>query len=492
VSNRKLPKFRNLFLQPTCKPLYSQVFTNSTCTKLKTNGNLVAIPDQNGTCVGILTLPKSLLHKDVVKMANHAPFSLQHGKPIQEFEFSSKSYSSNIIATSTKTDNILRIWKIDSFDMDVVQTFVETDTPFYLLAGHEKRVDNIKFHTCLDIVASSSQDKTVKIWNLPTLEEKLSLVLPNDATALSFCFNQEYDYLLAGGSDGFISLFDPRASAEAVLSGKGKHSLSKEIRLSMLQTSPYFISTGFGLTDPNRNLVLMDLRNLQKEIQEISITESSPNLLCPTADANLPLLYLSGRGEGIRVYEFNDGELSLNTSVKFEKPNSAVEIIPNPDFDKKKCEIGRFISLSSEKTLELASLCVPRAKSESVIQQDLYPALKSLPLISAEEWFENTSIPLASLGDEEELEPIHNLQDSIKVATTGSGKAITINRGQNPTVKRRPSLKKTKTLNTKMHVKVNSGVIAENESIDAMAGYLDQEIRGWFSNDYVKRWVCPI
>ena len=222
-----------------------------------------------------------------------------------------------------------------------------------------------------------------------------------------------------------------------MLSVPGKHLHSKGFKVSMLQTSPYFISTGFGLTDPNRNLVLMDLRNLAKEIQEVVIKESSPNLLTPATDANLPLLYLSGRGEGIRVYEYDEGELSLNASVKFEKPNSAVDVIPNPEFDKKKCEISRFISLSSEKTLELASLCVPRAKSESVVQEDLYPLPKPLPLISGEEWFESSSTPLTLMGEgEEELEPLTDLKGSIKLATSSSGKTISINRGQNPTVKR--------------------------------------------------------
>jgi hypothetical protein len=66
-------RYRNLYLEPTGKSLYTQVKYDHLCpTKLKSNGNWIAIPDISGTSVGILPNNRN----EQIKFNQHAPLNL--------------------------------------------------------------------------------------------------------------------------------------------------------------------------------------------------------------------------------------------------------------------------------------------------------------------------------------------------------------------------------------------------------------------------------
>ncbi|KAJ3360802.1 Coronin-2B [Kappamyces sp. JEL0680] len=477
---QKSVTFRNPLISPRCKPLFSLVKTDSLCpSKIKSNGDWIAVPDVNGIALGILPLPKELSHSDPIKLRDHAPLTfgtpdlltVVHGKPIQEFEFSA---TDNLIASSSRTDSLVRLWKLpDQIQLD---NAVELDAPLTFLAGHEKRIDHIRFHAMHPhIVATASQDRTIKLWDVDTLQDRISLELANDVFAQSIAFDSCYDFVLAALSDGTIQLFDPRTGAAPVHSRMSNHTPTKGFRIAPINPYPLMVSCGFD-KEGARNLGLFDFR-MALEIENYKIRDMGPSMLTPLADPNLPLLYLVGKGEPTRVFEFDSGSIVFNASLKTEKPTSATELIPKTVLDRKKCEIARFISLTNEKLIEINSLCVPRAKTDAP-QDDLYPsAVPSLVLPSPDSWFtaQAPSLSGASLNEASRLASVrgdHSTRRKSLLHSRSSSQAVP---GHTRAISSQSStaLSDTPALSLHFH-----------------EGFLELEIKGWLRNEWQMRWVA--
>jgi coronin-1B/1C/6 len=151
--------YRNPFTAPSCKPLYSQAKIDAMAsTKMKTNGRHIAIPDPNTVSIGILPIASRLDHTETIKLKDHAPLMFLSPK-VNDFEFSRAQ--ENLLASTSKNDSLVRIWKIE--DAYNWEQNLEIDTPICMLAGHEKRIDIVRFHSqSSEILATVSQDKTIK------------------------------------------------------------------------------------------------------------------------------------------------------------------------------------------------------------------------------------------------------------------------------------------------------------------------------------------
>ena len=82
-----------------------------------------------------------------------------HSKPILDFDFF--PFNDNYIATSSE-DSTIQIWNIPE-DLNNLATA----TPLNILYGHKKKINLIEFNpTSEGILASSSYDSTIKIWDV--------------------------------------------------------------------------------------------------------------------------------------------------------------------------------------------------------------------------------------------------------------------------------------------------------------------------------------
>lgn len=75
-----------------------------------------------------------------------------HEKPVADFEFS--PLNPDILASTTKTDGIIRIWKLD-YDINAGE-MKSMDVALSVLCGHEKKVDSVKFHPTVPMMLASS------------------------------------------------------------------------------------------------------------------------------------------------------------------------------------------------------------------------------------------------------------------------------------------------------------------------------------------------
>ncbi|KAH9273619.1 hypothetical protein BSLG_006243 [Batrachochytrium salamandrivorans] len=330
-----------------------------------------------------------------------------HGKQIQDFAFSPIDEIS-LLASSTRTDSLIRLWTLPKDiprSCTLQQPRFETDMPDAFLAGHEKRVDLVRFHpTCPGIVVSCSVDATVKLWSVESLQDRVTLWIPDESPACSLAFDYEGSTMCVStvsDQDASIHHYDPRAASTPTCSFPTGLAPTRGCRLSWLHPDPLVVAVGFDPTSKNERCIHMwDTRMIhtstastspQSPIQAIHTEGTGVGILEPFWDPALPILYLTARGEGLRMYELINGVLTLATTLKIEKHAVAIEALPKGLCDARKCEIGRFIRLGTDSTIELTSVIVPRVNSESVFQDDLFPCYSAINRnIISSQWFDES------------------------------------------------------------------------------------------------------
>ncbi|KAJ3324050.1 Coronin-2B [Blyttiomyces sp. JEL0837] len=391
-TNTNLSKYRNIFGSTVGKPLFTHLKIDATAqTKLRCNESYFAVPwgGTNGS-IGVFRIKKDLT--ETVKIEQGPPLLLAHGKPINDFEFCPLIPS--VIASCTRTDALIRLWKLPSDELDPIPTggsLREIDAANIFLAGHEKKVDMVRFHpTVGSILTSASSDGTVKLWEIDAMMDRITLTIPDSSSTQSITFDYGGDTMAIACTNGHIHIFDPRADTDPITSFQTTHSPSKSIRLTWLTPDPLMASSGFTKTGGGREIYLWDCRNLEKpvEMKEVSGTGTGP--LTSFWDCSLPVLYVASKGEGLRVFELFEGSLRSACVMKQDKQSTQVDLMPKAVCLPGKCEIARFVRLSTDNVVDISCIQVPRVNSDTIFQEDLYPPMACVnPAGVAEDWFES-------------------------------------------------------------------------------------------------------
>ena len=83
----------------------------------------------------------------------------------------------------------------------------------YVLEGHTARVLETLFHpTAENVLASHCGGKQVKLWDLSTAQEKLTLPAVHSALITSLAFSHDGSLLTTFCKDKKLRVFDPRAN----------------------------------------------------------------------------------------------------------------------------------------------------------------------------------------------------------------------------------------------------------------------------------------
>ncbi|KAI9199208.1 uncharacterized protein BJ171DRAFT_427815 [Polychytrium aggregatum] len=479
-------KFKNIFAQPAgAKGLYTSIKVEGTApTKVKVSMHGLASKSWPSTQVWLIRESASQSNELPVKLGMQPPVSLVHNKPVQEYAFS--PYEPSIIASSTKLDGLVRVWKLDSFEPEAEYTPVAIDSAAMYLAGHEKRVDLIKFHpTAGNILATS--DSTLKLWEIQEMQDRLCIVCPGESSFQSFSFDYCGDNIVASALDGFIHLYDPRSGADPVKSILSEHVPGKGARVCWLAPDQFFISTGFNKQGV-REIALWSIENLSTPVQTCPVTGSGTTVLLPFWDAALPLVYFGSKGEGIRVFELADGALRFLSTLPIEKQLTAIDILPKTICDISKCEVARFTKLGTDNTLDVLSLCVPRVNSDTVFQQDIFPsaAVINREATSTQYFDQNQSIEPTMVdmyAPKVEVDPAlpelppKTIKTSLSRSTTTLRRASTV-KSLHASRSPRPS--------TAESISNSSASLAVSGPAVHMDGFAYKAIRGWFGVTWEK------
>ncbi|NWU87177.1 COR2A protein, partial [Onychorhynchus coronatus] len=374
-------KFRNVYGKAAskekcydCVPITHSVHDNHFCA---VNPNFIAVVTE---CVGggaFLVIPI----KQTGKLDPHYPKVCGHKGNVLDIKWN--PFNDFVIASCSE-DSTVKIWDIPN------QLLKRNITnPKKELLGHAGRVILIEWHPTADnILFSSGYDYKIMIWNLDVKEAVISKpVKILDAHAdvvLSMSFNTDGSLLATACRDRKIRVIDPRAGAVLQEASYKSHRVNKVLFLGNMKK---LFSTGTSRWN-NRQIALWDQNDLSVPLLEEDLDGSS-GLLFPIYDSDTRMLYVVGKGDGnIRYYEISPEKPYLNYLMEYRShlPQKGIGMMPKRGLDVSSCEIFRFYKLIPTKGLiEPISMIVPR-RSESY-QEDIYPLTAAAqPALTAQEW----------------------------------------------------------------------------------------------------------
>ncbi|KFP24544.1 Coronin-2A [Colius striatus] len=374
-------KFRHVFGKAASKdncydsvPITHNVHDNHFCT---VNPHFIAVVTECAGGGAFVIIPI----QQTGKLDPHYPRVCGHKGNVLDIKWN--PFNDFVIASCSE-DATVKIWDIPKHLLTTNIT-----SPKKELLGHVRKVGLIEWHpTANNILFSSGYDYKIMIWNLDTKEVVVSnpvkILDAHRDVVLSMSFNTDGSLLATACRDKKIRLIDPRAGTVLQEASYKSHKANKVLFLGNVKK---LFSTGTSQWN-NRQIALWDQNDLSVPLLEEDLDGSS-GLLFPFYDSDTRMLYVVGKGDGnIRYYEINPEKPYLNYLMEYRShlPQKGMGIMPKRGLEVSACEIFRFYKLIPTKGLiEPISMIVPR-RSES-FQEDIYPLTTGpQPALTAQEW----------------------------------------------------------------------------------------------------------
>lgn len=374
-------KFRHVYGKPAskekcydCVPITCSVHDNHFCT---VNPHFIAVVTECAGGGAFLVIP---IHQ-TGKLDPHYPRVCGHRGNVLDIKWS--PFDDFVIASCSE-DATVKIWDIPKHLLTRNITSAKKE-----LLGHARRVGLIEWHpTASNIIFSTGYDYKIMIWNLdtkaPVIQNPVKTISCHRDVILSMSFNTDGSLLATACRDRKIRLVDPRSGAILQEASCKNHRVNKVLFLGNMKK---LLSTGTSRWN-NRQIALWEQGDLSVPLVEEDLDGSS-GLLFPFYDSDTHMLYVVSKGDGnIRYYEISAEKPYLNYLMEYRShlPQKGIGIMPKRGLDVSACEIFRFYKLIPGKSLiEPVSMIVPR-RSESY-QEDIYPMTAGAqPALTAQEW----------------------------------------------------------------------------------------------------------
>ncbi|KAI8058139.1 hypothetical protein BDF22DRAFT_615648 [Syncephalis plumigaleata] len=302
---------------------------------------------------------------------------LFHGHSSAVLDTSFANFNNQIIASAAEDGKVM-IWRIPDTEWEDSQT-----EPLATLSGHQRKVGHVLFHPTADhVVASSSADTTVKLWDTEKAVERQTVEGHNEVIQ-SITWNYNGSLMATTCRDKKLRILDVRANQ--VIQETDGHQGIKGARVVWLGQHDRLATTGFARSS-DRQLALWDTRNMEKPLKMKSI-DSSSGVLMPYFDADVNMLYLAGKfiDGNIRYFEYESDDLFLLSEYKSTEPQRGIAFMPKYALNAHDCEVARAFKVTSN-LIEPISFVVPRRSD--TFQADIFPPTAGQqPAQSADDYF---------------------------------------------------------------------------------------------------------
>ncbi|XP_065063838.1 coronin-1C-A-like [Rhopilema esculentum] len=368
-------KFRHVFGEPFKK---ENCYDGISITKNAWDGNYCAVNSKFVAVVlesrgggAFIVLP---LQKTGRVEIGHAKVSGHKGRVL---DLQWNPFNENLIASASE-DCTVKIWKIpeDGLKKDMTDAVVE-------LHGHQKKIGIIVWHPLANnILATAGFDKKVIIWDVERGEPAIVIEGHRD-TIYSMCWSRDGSYLATTCKDKMMRIIDIRK--EEIIAEHMAHDGPKQSRVCFIGNDR-LLTTGFSRSS-ERQIALWDMKNFEEPLNTVGIDTGS-GVILPFYDHDTNMVYLAGKGDGnIRYFELSAEAPFLHYLHEYRSssPQRGVGAMPKRAVDVNSCEVARFYKLHQSGLCEPISMIVPRRSDR--FQEDLYPLTQGdIPSLEAEEW----------------------------------------------------------------------------------------------------------
>ncbi|KAF2862350.1 actin-binding protein [Piedraia hortae CBS 480.64] len=348
------------------------------------------------------------------RLPDQLPLFRGHTAAVLDTDFN--PFNDSIIA-SASDDSKVFLWRVpDHFSLHTDADEPSHVAPVGKLSGHSRKVGHVLFNPAAEnVLASSSGDFTVKIWDLESGKGTHSL--PHQETIQSLSWSADGSTLVTTSRDKHLRFWDVRA--QRPIHDVASHQSPKSSRCVWLGEQSRVATTGFSRMS-ERQLALWDPRAPNAPIGDFQLLDSGSGVVMPFFDSGSNMLYLAGKGDGnIRYFELENDKLEPLSEYKSPEPQRGIAFMPKRGVSVNENEVMRAYKTIGDGFVEVISFVVPR-RAEG-FQGDLFPPTVGLkPASGAQEWLEgHTGLPpkmdMEGLGEGGEPQFV----DSTSAAGTG-------------------------------------------------------------------------
>jgi coronin-1B/1C/6 len=316
-----------------------------------------------------------------------------HTGSVLDFDFN--PFDDSMLASASE-DTTIKIWQIPedwepTDETGNAQGGINVTESVVDLVGHRKKVTLLRFNpTANNVLASTSADHTVKVWDIENASEISSYDELGDL-AQDIIWDVRGDICATSCKDKKVRMIDGRAGTVATYIDH-PHDGLKSVKIAYMGETGKFLTLGASKQSA-REIKVWDLKNLSEPLHTEKIDQAA-GVLLPIYDNDTNVLYLCGKGDGqIRPFEFEDSAPFLhkmNEGYRSTKPSKGICMVPKRALNIMGCESARLLKLTNSDGVHPLSFTVPR-KSDA-FQDDIFPDCSSLtPAHTAEEWAAGSS-----------------------------------------------------------------------------------------------------
>ncbi|XP_012867015.1 PREDICTED: coronin-7 isoform X3 [Dipodomys ordii] len=279
-------------------------------------------------------------------------------------------------------DARIRLWRVPPGGLEDVLT-----TPETILTGHTEKIYSVRFHPlAADVLASSSYDLTIRIWDLQAGAELLRLRGHQDQI-FGLAWSPNGQQLATVCKDGRVRVYQPRSSPEPLQEGPGPEG-ARGARIVWVCDGHCLLVSGFD-SRSERQLLLYAADALAGGASAVLGLDVAPSTLLPSYDPDTSLVLLTGKGD-TRVFLYEllpEAPFFLEcNSFTSSDPHKGFVLLPKTECDVREVEFARCLRLRHT-SLEPVAFRLPRVRKE-FFQDDVFPntAVSWEPVLSAEAW----------------------------------------------------------------------------------------------------------
>ncbi|KAL9701205.1 hypothetical protein quinque_004646 [Culex quinquefasciatus] len=288
---------------------------------------------------------------------------------------------------SASDDCTIKIWKVPEGGLtaNLSECMVE-------LVGHKRKVMHVEWHpTAANVLISAGFDHLVCVWDVGNSEKPLLNVISCHVDMIySLAVSRDGALIATTSKDKKLRVIEPRSG---IVVSEGVCHLGTKCSKAVFLDNNRILTTGFS-RHSDRQFAVWDQHDLKKPLVQ-EVIDSSSGVVTPYFDYDTRMIYLAGKGDGnIRYYEVVDEPPYVYYLNQFlsGQPQKALGFMPKRGVTVSQCEVFRFYKLHAAGNIcEPISMIVPR--KSTLFQSDLYPdTLANVPAIGAKEWFSGRNV----------------------------------------------------------------------------------------------------
>jgi hypothetical protein len=327
-----------------------------------------------------------LPHSQVGKIGLDYPKVSGHTAAVLDVQFC--PYNDYVIASASE-DCTVKVWQLPEgglpYDPKDSKKNKDLTDPVVTLIGHQRRVGIVEWHpNAENILVSAGFDYLVIIWDVST-GKPLREIQSHTDTIFSMSFNWDGSLLATTCKDRMIRIIDPRTGT-VVQQGQG-HEGAKSFRVTFCGELNRLFTTGFSKVS-ERQFAVWDPADLSTPLK-MEMIDTGSGVLFPYFDNDTGLVYVAGKGDGnIRYFELEKEQpyAFFLSEYKSATPQRGLGWLPKRGLNVGECEIGRCYKLTPKGTVEIVSFIVPR--KSTLFQEDIFPPTREEKcLLSGAKWW---------------------------------------------------------------------------------------------------------